>query len=121
MPETFWTSTAFAKDGVVVSGHRLSSPIGFDNLWLETTTPSAPAKERDHFFMAQPLLLREGGVCVMQNRRAPQMSHYKFIHELSRWHHWSIALSHPGGHFFDQMVDQIKVRFDTRFTLNLVR
>ena len=49
-------------DGVVVSSHRLSSPIGFDNRWPETTTPSAPAKERGHFFfMAQPPLLREGG------------------------------------------------------------
>jgi hypothetical protein len=32
-----------------------------DNRWLETTTPSAPAKERGHFLMAQPPLLREGG------------------------------------------------------------
>ena len=48
-------------DGVVVSSYRLSNPIGCDNRWLETTTPSAPAKERGHFLMAQPPLLREGG------------------------------------------------------------
>jgi hypothetical protein len=48
-------------DGVVVSGYRLFIPNGFDNRWLETTTPAAPAKERGHFFMAQPPLLREEG------------------------------------------------------------
>jgi hypothetical protein len=48
-------------DGVVVSSYRLFIPSGLDNRCLETTTPSAPAKERDHFFMAQPPLLREEG------------------------------------------------------------
>src|SRR6185503_3176857 len=43
------------------SSYRLSNPIGCDNRWLETTTPSAPAKERGHCLMAQPPLLREGG------------------------------------------------------------
>ena len=36
-------------DGVVVSSYRLSSPNGFDNRWLETTTPSALNKERGRF------------------------------------------------------------------------
>jgi len=36
-------------DGVVVSSYPLSNPNGFDNRWLDTTTPSAPAKERVHF------------------------------------------------------------------------
>ena len=48
-------------DGVVVSSYRLSIPFGRDNLWLETTTPSAPIRNGDIFFMAQPPLLREGG------------------------------------------------------------
>ena len=48
-------------DGVVVSSYRLFIPNGFDKRWLETATPSAPAKERGHFFMAQPPLLREEG------------------------------------------------------------
>ena len=48
-------------DGVVVSSYRLFIPNGFDKRWLETTTPSAPAKERDHFCVAQPPLLREEG------------------------------------------------------------
>jgi hypothetical protein len=48
-------------DRVVVLSYRLFIPNGFDNRWLETTTPSAPAKERGHFFMAQPPLLREEG------------------------------------------------------------
>jgi hypothetical protein len=54
-------------DGVVVSSYRLSSPNDLYNRWLETTTPSAPAKERGHFFMAQPPLLREGGDSVFLN------------------------------------------------------
>ena len=37
-------------DGVVVSSYRLFIPNGFDNRWLETTTPSALNKERGHFF-----------------------------------------------------------------------
>jgi len=49
-------------DGVVVSSYRLFIPNGFDNRWLETTTPSAPTKERAISLMAQPPLLREGGV-----------------------------------------------------------
>ena len=48
-------------DGVVVSSYRLFIPNGFDKRWLETTTPSAPAKVRGPFFMAQPPLLREEG------------------------------------------------------------
>ena len=49
-------------DGVVVSSYRLFIPKGFDDRWLETTTPSAPAKEcRLFFFMAQPPLLRKEG------------------------------------------------------------
>src|SRR5262245_36714287 len=36
-------------DGVVVSSYRSFIPNDFDNRWLETTTPSAPAKERGHF------------------------------------------------------------------------
>ena len=46
---------------MVVSSYRLFIPNELDNRWLETTTPSAPAKERGHFLMAQPPLLREGG------------------------------------------------------------
>ena len=49
-------------DGVVVSSYRLFIPNEFDNRWRETTTPSAPTKERGHFlFMAQPPLLRKEG------------------------------------------------------------
>ena len=46
-------------DGVTVSSYRLFKPNGLDKSWLETTTPSAPAKERAVFFMAQPPLLRK--------------------------------------------------------------
>jgi hypothetical protein len=44
---------------VVVSSYRLFIPNELDNRWLETTTPSAPAKERGHFLMAQPPLCAE--------------------------------------------------------------
>ena len=49
-------------DGVVVSSYRLSSPTGFDNRRLETTTPSAPAKERSHFSLwrSHPSFAKEG-------------------------------------------------------------
>src|SRR6185436_12309390 len=36
-------------DGVVVSNDRLFVPNDCDNRWLETTSPAAPASERDHF------------------------------------------------------------------------
>src|SRR5262245_54778535 len=49
-------------DGVVVSSYRLFIPNGFDNRWLETTTPSAPAKERGLFLYgaATPSSRRRG-------------------------------------------------------------
>jgi len=53
-------------DGVVVSSYRLSYPNRFDKRWLETTTPSAPARKADFLFMAQPPLLREEGEYACQ-------------------------------------------------------
>src|SRR6185503_7810633 len=49
-------------DGVVVSSYRLFTPTGFDNRWLETTTPSAPARERGHFSLwrSHPSFAKEG-------------------------------------------------------------
>ena len=49
-------------DGVVVSSYRLFIPNGFDNRWLETTTPSAPNKERDHFSLSRsrPFFAKKG-------------------------------------------------------------
>src|SRR5262245_61685050 len=44
-----------------------SFPNGFNNRWLETTTPSAPLRNGAIFFMAQPPLLREGGVYARPN------------------------------------------------------
>jgi len=60
-PKKVLRSLLCGADGVVVSSYRLFIPNDFDKRWLETTTPSAPTTERDHFFMAQPPLLREGG------------------------------------------------------------
>src|SRR5262245_42599266 len=63
-------------DGVVVSSYRLFIPNDFDNRWLETTNPYCCAlsglrasrarlrqlRNESISFMAQPPLLREGGV-----------------------------------------------------------
>ena len=54
-------------DRVVVSSYRLFIPNGFDNRWLETTTPSAQLRNGAIFFMAQPPLLREGGNTIGAN------------------------------------------------------
>jgi hypothetical protein len=74
-------------DGVVVSSYRLFIPNGFDNWWLETTTPTAPAKERGHFFMAQPPLLREEGDYVLLKRRVRQQALTRYT--LSRRWRWA--------------------------------
>src|SRR4026207_676546 len=63
-------------DGVVVSSCRLSNPIGCDNRWLETTTPSAPEKERGHFSLwrSHPSFAKEGtglGRIVFRNFELP--------------------------------------------------
>src|SRR5262245_20823369 len=49
-------------DGVVVSSHRLLTPIGLDKRLLETTTPSALNKERDLFSLwrSHPSFAKEG-------------------------------------------------------------
>ena len=64
-------------DGVVISSYRLFIPKGFDNRWLETTTPSAPLRNGAIFFMAQPPLLSEGGESATPTRpvRYNQSSH----------------------------------------------
>ena len=53
---------------MVVSSDRLLIRNDFDKRCLETTTPSAPLTNGPIFFMAQPPLLREGGVSVLPNR-----------------------------------------------------
>ena len=55
-------------DGVVVSSYRLIGPNGFDNRWLETTTPPAPLRNGTIFFMAQPPLLRKEGITSLTQR-----------------------------------------------------
>ena len=52
--------------------YRSFIPNDFDNRLLETTTPSAPAKERAIFLMAQPPLLREGGDYAFLTRDVEQ-------------------------------------------------
>ena len=49
-------------DGVVVSSYRLSISNGFDNRWLETTTPSALNKERGRSFLrrSRPFFAKKG-------------------------------------------------------------
>jgi hypothetical protein len=51
--------------GVVVSSYRLSIPNGFDNRWLETTTPSALNKEWGYFSLwrSHPSFTKEGTAC----------------------------------------------------------
>ena len=50
-------------DGVVVSSYPII-PNGFDNRWLETTTPSALNKERGRFsfWRSHPSFAKEGNI-----------------------------------------------------------
>ena len=67
-------------DGVVVSSYRLFIPNGFDNRWLETTTPSALNKERGRFlYGAATPPSRRRGLHVPQRTPADRMNFAQYL------------------------------------------